>query len=73
MSYGQNNTKNSPHGKTRVQVCLKCHKKFKTELDPKGIPWKKICPDCTEENANINQCFNGSIDFDALMNKNKGG
>jgi hypothetical protein len=39
--------------KTRKQECLKCHKTFDTELDKQGIPFKKICPSCTENNRYI--------------------
>jgi hypothetical protein len=37
--------------------CLKCHKPFKTKTDKRGIPYKKICPECTEQNKKINTKF----------------
>ncbi len=32
-------------------MCLKCKKKFKSELDDKGIPYNKLCPICRKKKA----------------------
>ena len=39
---------------TRIILCLKCKKKFETQLDSVGIPYKKICPQCKK---NIGQGY----------------
>lgn len=39
--------------KNRKQVkCLKCKKKFITEIDSLGIPYKKICNLCKKKSFN---------------------
>ncbi len=43
---------------TKIITCLKCKKKFETELDSSGIPYKKICPSCKK---NTGQRFNRGI------------
>lgn len=35
--------------KKKEIICLKCKKKFATEIDSKGIPYKKICSKCKKK------------------------
>lgn len=39
-------------GTKRVE-CLKCHKKFTSEVDKMGVPYNRICPDCKRSNKNV--------------------
>lgn len=41
--------------KKKKVVCLKCKKKFETEIDILGIPYKKICPSCKKNNLSYNR------------------
>ncbi|WP_156877391.1 hypothetical protein [Psychrilyobacter atlanticus] len=33
-------------------TCLKCKKKFESEIDFLGIPYYKICPSCKKNTGN---------------------
>lgn len=36
-------------------TCLKCKKVFETEVDPQGIPYKKICRRCKKNRTPQNR------------------
>jgi|ASRO01.1.fsa_nt_gi RNA polymerase subunit RPABC4/transcription elongation factor Spt4 len=43
-------------------VCLKCKKIFMSEIDSKGIPYSKICPNCKKKNTkNFGRGISGTI------------
>lgn len=33
-------------------VCLRCKKKFESEIDSSGIPYHRICPLCKKNTGN---------------------
>lgn len=34
-------------------ICLKCKKEFISEIDSKGIPYKRICSNCKKSNKKL--------------------
>lgn len=40
-------------------ICLKCKKKFETEIDSAGIPYKKICNQCKKNTTNYGRGLSG--------------
>lgn len=45
----------------RKVVCLKCKKKFVSEIDSRGIPYSKICPNCKKNNKKYGRGISGAI------------
>lgn len=41
-------------------ICLKCKKKFVTEVDQNGIPYKKICRSCKQRNKTYGKGLSGT-------------
>lgn len=41
--------------------CLKCKKEFLTEVDSKGIPYKKICSNCKQHNKKYGRGLSGAL------------
>lgn len=47
-------------GKKEI-VCLKCKRKFITEIDSKGIPYSRICPKCKKTVQRFGRGLSGTI------------
>ncbi len=42
-------------------ICLKCKKEFISEVDSKGIPYKKICSNCKQHNKKYGRGLSGAF------------
>ena len=45
----------------KIVRCLKCKKIFNTEIDEKGIPYKRICPKCKKNNPRYGRGVSGNF------------
>lgn len=40
-------------------ICLKCKKKFITEIDSKGVPYRRICSKCKKNTQRFGRGVSG--------------
>jgi len=45
---------------TKKIVCLRCKKEFDSEIDSKGIPYKKICTKCKKSTQRFGRGVSGT-------------
>jgi DNA-directed RNA polymerase subunit RPC12/RpoP len=42
-------------------ICLKCKKEFISEIDTRGIPYHRICPNCKKNNKRFGRGVSGTV------------